>query len=276
MNKNLISYILFGSEPRYWSNVPYLLVTNSAIYQDFHMRFYVHKESTVIPCFNVLQEVSKINLNVEIEIVEDSYVGTKLTTWRVKPLWEDDIDVLLCRDVDYAINLLERKSVEYFIRQSDCIVHGIRSYHLHTAPYMAGLCGFKVKEVAKMVKPKASTFYHFLNWGTNNVSYCADWRWGCDQALLRDFLNVAGLYPATMDCPQYTAPLKIYQFNAKTITPNLYDKISMRNCDGNALVFSNSIAPSFTGQPWSCDSNSLRTLCGMVNNATSDIVKKYI
>lgn len=274
--KNLITFVLFGKDPRYWSNVPYLLVANSAIYQDFSMRFYIHEESMEIKMFEMLQEVSRVNKTVEIEIIREPYIGTKLTTWRVKPLWENDINILLCRDSDYAINMLERKSVEYFMYKSDCVVQGIRSYHLHTAPYMAGLCGFKVKEASSYIKSKAGTFNDFISWGVKNVSYCSDWRWGCDQAILRDFLYYAGLYSVTMDCPQYTAPLKICSFPAKLVCPDVYEKMSVKNCCGKALLYSESISPSFTGQPWSCNTDQIRHLCRLVENSISEIVRKYI
>lgn len=274
--KKIITYVLFGNEPRYWSNIPYLLVANSAIYPEFYMRFYVHSESAANPCLGLLQEVSKNNNKVEIEIIDVPYVGTQLTAWRVKPLWENDVDVLLCRDVDYSINRLERKSVEYFRFQDKCIVHGIRSYHLHTAPYMAGLCGFKVRRVIKKIKPIACCFEDFLLWGVKNVSYCKDWIWGCDQALLRDFLGSANLYPYTLDCPQYTAPLRICAFPAELCTPEMYSEICLRSCDEKALDFSESISPGFTGQAWTCRTDDLETLCDLVDNETSKIVKAFI
>lgn len=257
-------------------NIPYLLVATSAIYEDFIMRFYIHKDSILNnPVFDLLKEVSEKVNNVEIEILSDPIIGTKLTTVRVKPLWEDDVDLLLCRDTDYAINKLERKSVEYFMLQNEYIVHGIRSHHLHTLPYLAGLCGFKVKEVAKMIKPKTPSFDDFLMWGVNHLSECKDWVWGCDQALLRHFLYFVGLYPLTLDCPQYTAPLRLCDFSAKLIAPEVYSGISIKNCNTEALDFSDSISP-YTGLPFTCEISHSKTLCDIVKNETSEIVKYFI
>ena len=271
--KSVLSYVLFGNNYRYWGNIPYLLVANSAIYPEFYMRFFVHADATACSGFSVLQEVAKINDKIEIEIIDEPYQDTQPTTWRMKPLWDENVDLLLCRDLDYGILRIERESVEYFMKQDESVVHGIRSYHLHTAPYMAGLCGFKTEEVLKIVKSKSPDFESYLDWGRENVDYCSNWRWGCDQALLRDFFRACKLYPLSMDCPQMTAPNTISYFNANLVHEDTYKGIALSNCNEQALDFSSSINAEFTGGFWACSVNNLRTLCDIINNSTSQLIK---
>ena len=274
--KKILSYVLFGSEGRYWGNVQYLLIANSAIYPDFHMRFYVHKESMPLPGFQVLLKMKEMFPNVEIEIITTPYQGTQLTNWRMKPLWEDDVEILLCRDLDYIINALERKSVQHFLNHPEHLIHVIRSYHLHTTPYMAGLVGFRCQPIKNIIRRAVPSFERYLEWGRTNVSYCKDWRWGCDQALLRDFFGRLGLYPRTMDCPQYTAPTSIAEFNPTVVLPEAYQTIDMPGCNLEALAYSESISPGFTGAPAVATTDQVQALSKIVNNVMSKAVDPYV
>jgi hypothetical protein len=274
--KKIISYVLFGNEGRYWGNISYILVANSAIYPDFNMRFYIHRESTELPGFLMLRKMSESFPTIEIEILDDVYVGTKLTNWRMKPLWEDDVDILLCRDLDHITNMLERKAVQYFLNHSEHYIMGIRSYSLHTTPYMAGLCGFRCPKIRGEIRGIIPTFDDYIKWGTEKVSYCKDWRWGCDQALLRDFFNHVGMYGKSLDCPQFTASLKISQFEPKTVVPGEYCNEELPNCSLPALNYSDSIAPGFTGAPTTATTNQILDLIKIVNNEMGRMVRPYV
>ena len=111
-------------------------------------------------------------------MVNDISEGTKLTAWRLKPLWEDNIDIMLCRDTDYHINKFERKAVEFFEKQSKYIVQGIRGYHLHTIPYLTGMCAYKVSEVKKHIMSVFSSFEDLISWANNTIKLCKNWDWG--------------------------------------------------------------------------------------------------
>ncbi len=274
--KKIISYILWGNEPRYWCNISYILVSNSVIYPEFISRFYVHKDSMDNPAFLMLQEAAKLSPNVEIEIIENSYQGTQLTVWRMKPLWEDGIDFLFCRDLDHITNALERKAVQYFIDNERYLIHSIRSYHLHSTPYLAGLCGFRSQKVLEKIRGLASSFEKYCEWGQKCVKYCKDWIWGCDQALLRDFFGKAGLYPLSLDCPQYTAVHQVAGYNCNTVLPSDYDSIILPNCNIDCLFYSDSIAPSFTGQPVTATTDQIKEMMRKTNNIMSEVVSPYV
>lgn len=275
--KNIISYVLWGTEGRYWGNINYILIANSAIYPEFCSRFYIHQGSIDLPGFKVLKKAQEsFPDSVEIEMINEPIVGTKFTNWRLKPLWEDDIGILLCRDLDHITNVPERKAVEYFMQYSTKFVHGIRSYHLHTVPYMAGLCGFRCSLVKKDIKDLATSFQDYLSWAEKNVNYCKQgWIWGCDQALLRDFFGKAGMFPKTLDCPQFTAPLRITNFNSSMIEPSKYKEISIKNCNMDALNYSDSIAPGFTGAPCDATTDQLNEMIKIVNNKMSKMVSDF-
>jgi len=274
--KKIISYVLFGNHSRYWSNLSYLLLVNSAVYSDFISRFYVHIDCKDNPFLVMLKEAEAKTDKVEIIIFDDVSEGMKLTAWRLKPLWEDDIEIMLCRDTDYHINKFERKSVEFFMIHQKCIVQGIRGYHLHTIPYLTGLCAYKVPEVKKYIKKIFSSFGDLIIWSNKNIELCKNWDWGCDQALLGVFLEKAGLYNLSMDCPQFTAPHNIHGYPANLVTPDLYENIIVQNCDEKILEVSNSMYKGWTGQPWDCTTDDVKTICDLIDNEISDIVRPFI
>jgi len=179
--KNLISYVLWGEEDKRWIDLTYAIVANSAIYPKYVSRFYIHesgKASKFYPFIVSLAE--KFPELVEIEIINEPVVGTKLTCYRVKPIWEDDVNILLCRDLDHITNSMERKSVEWFVWDAKSLIHSIRSYRLHTVPYMAGLCSFKCPEVKALIIKNALTFQDYLNWGSRKLTVCKNWDWNYD------------------------------------------------------------------------------------------------
>jgi len=274
--KKMLSYVLFGSNGRYWKNLPYILVANSAIYPTFTMRFYVHSECSTLLYFNLLKELSKVTDRVEMELIDIPYKNTQLTTWRMKPLWEDNIEFLFCRDIDYLINKLERSAVQFFLNSSKGI-HGIRSYHLHTTPLMAGLCGFRREKVIKKIKQIAFTFEDYLKWGEENVDYCKKgWIWGCDQALLKFFFQYVGLFSDTLDCPQFDAPKNIIDFNPTVVECGYYENIDIEDCDNIVLTYSDLIATGFTGRSNNITTEQMKILFGMVDNDICKIVKGYV
>ena len=270
--KKLLSYILFGDEGRYWNNIPFVIIANSFIYSDFHMKFFVHEACVKHPFFPLLRESAKEFSNIDLEIINQPAERTKLTIWRMKPLWENDADFLFCRDLDYAPTDLERKSVEYFTKQTVKSFCGIRSYHLHTIILMAGMCGFKIKEMHAIIKGKAPTFDSYLKFGVNFVGYCKDWRWGCDQALLRDFFHPF-LEEHFLDFPIQTAPKNIASVNVALRLPDDYKKIKLPLCNEAVLNYSSSLS-NFAGQPFACKGEQLRRLMSIADNKTVRFFKK--
>ena len=273
--KKIISFVLFGTEGRYCGNMAYNLIANSSIYPDFHLRFYVHKNSMETKGFKLLKTVADKIPTVELETIDTDYQGTMLTTMRMKPLWEEEVEFLFCRDLDSIINSLERMSVEYFMKSGKGI-HGIRSYVLHTVPFLAGLCGFKRSVIIDKIKKIAPTFEDYIKWGMEKVDYCKKgWIWGCDQALLRDFFSSLGLYNKALDCPQFTAPLTIAGYNPTMAPMSRYEKIKIVNCDMKVLEYSNSISKGFTGSPLLANTDQVYHLMEISNSPVNDAVKEF-
>ena len=285
--KKLITYVLFGSDPKYWVNVPYMLTAADTIYSDFCLRYYIHEDCPKDK-IQMMQRAENRFPKVEVEMIHKSYERTELTNWRMKPLWESDVKVFLCRDIDYAINEPERKSVEYFLKHSKCSIHGIRSYRLHTVPIMAGLCGFRVGSVHSQIEKEAASFEDYLNWGLEHVEKCRNhWEWGCDQSLPKDFFRKCGMLERMLDCPQFTAPDYIHNFNPnKMMKYEEYSHQEIENCDMKVLEFSNEMNKrdvrwpkmqyGFTGQPQMITTEETKEIIRLANSDMGRFVSDYV
>jgi len=276
--RKMFSYVLFGKgieHLKFWNATPYILLLNSEVYPDFEMKFLVEKSCQDMEQFKFLKDASERFNSVHIEIIDEPSVSLKLTLWRMKPLWDDDIDYLFCRDMDYAVNIFAKKSVEYFLSQSACIVHSMRSYKLHTTPLMAGMCGFEVKSVRKKILTLVRTFGEYVNFGKKNVAYCKDWRWGCDQALLRTFFGNVGMYSSVLDCPQYDAPSKLPGFDGRLCSINSYSSMELSDCNMEVLKLSDSFS-KFTGKTFFHTTSQFEAILKLSRSEMSKFIKERI
>jgi hypothetical protein len=146
----------------------------------------------------------------------------------------------------------------------------------HTIPLLAGLCGFRCVEVRGLIKSIAPTFDDYIDWGKRHVSMCKSWTWGCDQALLRDFLGQTELHKYTLDCPQQTAPLHIIGYNPHTLQQENYQDIHMPECNMDALVYSQSVSPGFAGLAVVVYGDQVKELITIANTSLGDAVRSYL
>lgn len=288
--KKLLSYAVHGNNPRYLHNIPYILIANSLIYPDFSMRFYVHQNSIHHPFVTLLQKINEQLKEVEVEIVTVPLLGNDyMQTWRMKPLWEINIDYLFCRDIDYALSSLERKCVDYFLAQNECIVHSIRACGHHNSVFLAGLCGFNVKKVFDKIKKYISSFSEYISYGEKNVPWCKGkvrWRYGADQSLLEKFIKTTGLEEFILDCPLQDSVLhSLILPRTKVCVSSEYQDLQISFCDSKILDFIDFLygTPTkwinlnpFIGRAWTCNSESLKKLIILAANKMSNLVEKIL
>jgi len=224
---NVLSYVIFGEddpkvEETYWSTIPFLLIANSLLFPDFKMKVHVAKDATQSPEYEKLLEMP-----VEVSVSSQPYQGTQPTTWRMKPLWDKRVHYCFCRDVD-ALPISEEIKAMRLFTQTGHLVHGMRGYHLHTTPLMAGLCGFNCTAL-RNEKFFPSSFTDYENLGRSNIQ-CPNWVWGCDQEILRRFFFGKGReYMArhTVDSPLGSAPVTLGGYNPLRYPPERYEEVRL-------------------------------------------------
>jgi hypothetical protein len=177
--KKVVSLCVFGKNEDYWKCSLQAIINNSIVYKDFIVRLYISSFDYDHILVSVLEEMYKCFPFFELGIVDKKYVSLEATMWRMLPLWDADVDVFLCRDVDAFPVSMEVKSTYYFLNHAEYDIHGIRSYISHGGLcLMAGLCGFK-KERFKHL-PGVPTYEDYEKY-TYHIS------WGGDQEALKQY-----------------------------------------------------------------------------------------
>lgn len=156
-SKNIISYSLYGNNPRY--TLP--LLENSKIALDLYSGWiiYVYHDNTVSQDFLFqLRENNVITINIE----QSEHENLPPKMWRFLPVENPLIDCVIFRDADSLLTLRERDLVLNWM-ESDKLVHIIRDHPLHIAPILAGMFGIKQTSfhiLSRLIKDQKPDIIH--------------------------------------------------------------------------------------------------------------------
>lgn len=136
--KNLISFSLWGSDPKYTIGAIRNVELAKYIYPEFKCRFYVAAD---VPVGVVIQLE---DLGAEIVYVGE-LGGFSGMFWRMRAI--NDADVVLIRDCDSRLEVREREYVDMWLK-SDYLFHTIKDHPAHI-PFevMPGLMGLKRSKI---------------------------------------------------------------------------------------------------------------------------------
>lgn len=104
--KNVISYVLFGSQRRYIVGAFINVILAAKIYPEFAVRIYIGKD---VPAW-VTAELKKFK-NVELKIVPPSNDWFAYA-WRFLAFADREVDIVLVRDIDARLTVRERRAYE--------------------------------------------------------------------------------------------------------------------------------------------------------------------
>lgn len=184
---NLISLTLFSTQSRYWYTLLPALLANWELYPGWKIRLHLAGDARAHAASKILDIITDQTDRLQVFEYGDAYQGTEPTIWRMRPLWDPNVERFLCRDIDSVPSTGELQSVNIWMRKAQP-VQSIRSYHLHTTLLMAGLCGFATTPL-KFLRDQVPSFENYVAWGKANCPLCANFDWGCDQELLRLAFN---------------------------------------------------------------------------------------
>ena len=193
---NLISLVLFGTQTRYWYTLLTSVIGNLELYPGFAVRLHISADVRAHPASEVLDELSD-RLPLQVFEFPGAYLATEPSMWRLRPLWDSNVKLFMCRDVDSVPTTEEIQATRFWFK-SGIAVHSIRSFHLHDTLLMAGLCGFD-NERLQVVRDQVSSFDHYVELYKTHASQCPNFVWGCDQEALR--MMFSGMRSYVYDCP---------------------------------------------------------------------------
>lgn len=141
--KKIISFCLWGDNPRYTIGALKNAELAKEIYPDWICRYYVGK-STPINIINDLYESD----NTEIFIMNEKGDWAGMF-WRFFPASDSDVEVMLSRDADSRLSRREKKAVDQWL-DSDKGFHIMRDHPGHGTPIVGGMWGAKIGCVPEM------------------------------------------------------------------------------------------------------------------------------
>lgn len=141
--KKIISFSLYGCDPKYTYGAICNAEIAKIIYPDWICRFYY---GSSVPS-NIIDRLSKYD-NVElVHMIEDNKIS--YMTWRFLAYDDSDVEIILSRDTDSRLSFREKKLVDLFI-SSNYVFHDIRDHYLHMH-IMGGMWGMKKGAISSMV-----------------------------------------------------------------------------------------------------------------------------
>jgi hypothetical protein len=136
MNTKLISFSLWGSNPKYTVGALRNAELAREIYPDWICKFFV---STNVPR-NIVDELSSYD-NVVISI-KGGDAGWESMFWRFETSYDQNVYASIFRDSDSRLSYREKYAVDEWL-SSDKTFHIMRDHPYHRFPILGGMWGFK-------------------------------------------------------------------------------------------------------------------------------------
>jgi len=106
---------------------------------------WIHHDNRVkdFECWPYLTRLHRAGIIKLVDMGESKELCASML-WRLAPIWDKSVDVVVCRDVDSLPMHRDRKMVEEFI-ESKADVHAILDSESHSGPLMGGMVSFKTQ-----------------------------------------------------------------------------------------------------------------------------------
>jgi len=141
--KKIISFSLWGNNPKYTVGAIYNAQLATIIYPDWISRFYIGSD---VPK-DILSRLQAIK-NTEIIFKNQSNNWTAMF-WRFEA--SSDADIIIFRDTDSRLNMREARAVNSWI-YTDKTFHIMRDHPYHKFPILGGMWGYKNNNKYNMAK----------------------------------------------------------------------------------------------------------------------------
>ena len=145
MNKKLITFSLWGDNPKYTIGAIQNAILASKIYPDWICRYYVGQSvpNEIITTLTIFKNVEIIKMNEP-----GNWSGM---FWRFYPASEEDIDIMISRDCDSRLSYREKLAVDEWM-ESDKGFHIMRDHPWHGTQILGGMWGAKKGSIPEMKK----------------------------------------------------------------------------------------------------------------------------
>lgn len=117
-----------------------------SVYPDFELRFHHDDRAMQWKYWKAMTLMADAGLLTLHFMGRSEYLCGSMV-WRMAPIWDSSVSVVLCRDVDSLSTMRERMAVERWL-ESNAAIHAIHDSISHRgAMLMGGMVGFKTAAV---------------------------------------------------------------------------------------------------------------------------------
>lgn len=130
----VISFSLYGSNPRYTKNLNVVLKSYKEVYADWKCRVYVAND--------VSEEILALlaAMEADIFIMKGTSINASYMNWRFLAIEDSTVEVAIFRDLDSVATLREKRMVDDWLSSGKSF-HIIRDHITHNARIMGGMWG---------------------------------------------------------------------------------------------------------------------------------------
>jgi GR25 family glycosyltransferase involved in LPS biosynthesis len=147
MSKKVISFVIWNDIPRYNVGLLRNLKLAKKFYPDFISYIYVHYPSVNKKLFQTIEnEFSNIKI---IKKFDEKIRMKRFMLFRLEPYLEEDVDILLSRDIDTKIQPKEVLAVYDWIN-SNRSLHIMRDHPQHFPRILGGMFGIRCRQIPKL------------------------------------------------------------------------------------------------------------------------------
>lgn len=132
--KKIISFSLWGSHPLYTYGAIENALLAKDIYPGWICRFY-YNDSVPFKIINALKDMTNTEL-----IKMNAKNNASNAAWRFRPLFENDVDIMISRDTDSRLNIRESEAVAEWLNSAKDF-HIMRDHPYHKDLILAGMFG---------------------------------------------------------------------------------------------------------------------------------------
>lgn len=183
--KKIISFSLYGNNPRYFARITDVLSSYQTLLPEWKCRIYAAAD--LDPAI-IAQLVSK---NCEVYLMEKGGIDARYMNWRFLVIDDKDGEAFLIRDIDSFCSVREKEMIGQWLN-SHKRYHIIRDHIYHNARIMGGLWGAKKNSLRLQARTKDFLFKN--HYGSDQEFLC-----NIVYPLIKDDVIIHDSYPRYPD-----------------------------------------------------------------------------
>ncbi|KAL7637538.1 UNVERIFIED_CONTAM: hypothetical protein RMT77_012266 [Armadillidium vulgare] len=154
-HQKVISYSFLNKNRKYWIGINHVMHNISTLYPGWRVRIYASSRDilflrSIVKNWTFLNFCDIDNLPAPIYTVSPYPV----TMWRFTPLGDDQVDILLSRDIDSEILKREYDAVSVWLNSTNKSLHIMRDHPHHGSQILGGTWGLRIKKPWKRRRVK--------------------------------------------------------------------------------------------------------------------------